>query len=166
MSGAYTELGGAQLLAGNPSAAVGSLTLAVKESSSNARALYLRARAEEVAGRAEAADSDYSLASRTAFANARDLASGEAHLYRGILLYRRRQYPAAEDEFSSALNFDIAATLRADAAAWRRLAAVVSGSCGASRSALEQALPAASPYFPKDEARAALAACTPGDHGR
>jgi tetratricopeptide (TPR) repeat protein len=159
MSAAYTELGGAQLLAGNSAAAITSLTQAMKESSANARALYLRARAQELAGRLDAAQADFNLASRTAFANATDLASGEAHLYRGILLYRRKQYAAAEDEFSSALNFEIANSMRADAAAWRRLAAVVSGACEASRSALEQALPGVSPYFPKDEARAAMAAC-------
>jgi tetratricopeptide (TPR) repeat protein len=159
LSDAYAELGGAQFLAGNSIGAISSLTQAVKERSSNARAIYLRARAQEAAGHADAAESDYNLASRTALANATDLASGEAHLYRGILLYRRRQYPAAEDEFSSALSFEIVGPLRADAGAWRRLAAVVSGSCGASRAALEQALPAVSPYFPKDEARSAMAAC-------
>jgi tetratricopeptide (TPR) repeat protein len=159
LSAAYTDLGGAQLLAGNPAAAIASLTQAVKESSANSRALYLRARAQELFGRADAAESDYSLASRTAFAQARDLASGEAHLYRGIILYRRKQYAEAEDEFSSALNFEIAAPLRADAGAWRRLAAVASGACEASRAALERALPAVSPYFPRDEARSALAAC-------
>jgi tetratricopeptide (TPR) repeat protein len=159
LSAAYAELGGAELLAGNPSAAISSLTQAVKERSSNARALYLRARAEEAAGRADAAESDYNLASRTALANATDLASGEAHLYRGILLYRQKHFAAAEDEFSSALNFEIGAPLRADAGAWRRLAAVVSGACEASRAALEQALPAVSPFFPKEEARSAMAAC-------
>ena len=156
---AYTELGGAQLLAGDPSTAIASLSRAVRESPANARALYLRARARENAGQSDAALADLSLASRTAFANAQDLASGEAHLYRGILLYLRRQYAQAEDEFASALNFEIPGTMRADASAWRRLAAVASGSCAAGRSDLEQALPAVSPYFPRQEARQALAAC-------
>lgn len=160
LSAAYTELGGAQLLARNSTAAIASLTQAVKERSTNAQALYLRGRAEEIAGRADAAQSDYSLASRVAFANATDLATGEAHLYRGILLYRRARYSEAEDEFSSALNFDIAAGMRADAGAWRRLAAVKTGACGASRAALEQALPTVSPYFPKEEARTAMAVCS------
>ena len=159
LSAAYTELGGAQLLAGNPTAAILSLTQAVKERSANAQALYLRGRAQEIAGRTDAAQSDYSLASRVAFANATDLATGEAHLYRGILLYRRARYSEAEDEFSSALSFEIAAPMRADAGAWRRLAAVKTGACEASRAALEQALPTVSPYFPKDEARNAMAAC-------
>jgi tetratricopeptide (TPR) repeat protein len=160
LSAADTELGGAQLLAGNATAAISSLTRAVKERSGNAQAFYLRGRAEEIAGRSDAAQSDYSLASRTAFAHTKDLASGEAHLYRGILLYRRKQYAEAEDEFSSALNFEIAASMRADAGAWRRLAAVVAGSCEASRAALEQALPTVSPYFPKDEARRAITSCS------
>ncbi|MBZ5617624.1 MAG: hypothetical protein LAQ69_02645 [Acidobacteriia bacterium] len=153
------ELGGALLLAGDSTAAIATLDAAVKADPSSARALYLRARAKEVAGQTEAALTDYNLAARTAFANARDLASGEAHLYRGILLYSRKDYGHAEDEFSSALNFDISAGLRADAAAWRHLAAVANGSCAASRQHLEQALPAVSPYFPKDEARARMAAC-------
>ena len=159
MSQAWADLGGAQLLAGSPADAIASLTQAVRESPANSRALFLRARAEEIAGRSAAAQADYSLAGRTAFANASDLASGEAHLYRGILLYRRRQYAQAEDEFSSALNFDVPAPLRADAAAWRFLAAVAGGSCQASRAALERALPSVSPYLPKSEARQAMAAC-------
>ena len=59
----------------------------------------------------------------------------------------------------SALNFAIAAPLRADAVAWRRLSAVAGGSCDAGRRYLEEALPAASPYFPRQEARDAMAAC-------
>ncbi|HLH17501.1 MAG TPA: hypothetical protein VKX45_09790 [Bryobacteraceae bacterium] len=156
---AYADLGGAQLLAGDPEAAIASLNQAVKRSPTAARALFLRARAEEAAGRRDAALADYNLASRTAFANAKDLASGEAHLYRGILLYRRHDYAHAEDEFSSALNFEIAADLRSDAVAWRRLAAVASGSCETAPGYLQQALPTVSPYFPQQEARAALAAC-------
>lgn len=156
---AYTELGGAQLLAGDPAAAIASLNQAVKQAPASSRALFLRATAKEAAGQADAALADYSFASRTAFANAHDLASGEAHLYRGILLYRRKDYRHAEDEFSSALNFEIPAALRADAVAWRRLAAVSGGSCAAGPGYLEQALPAASPFFPAREARAAIAAC-------
>jgi tetratricopeptide (TPR) repeat protein len=153
------ELGGAQLLAGNTAGAITTLDEAVKAVPANARALYLRGRAKELAGQAQGALADYSLASRTAFASAQDLASGEAHLYRGILLYRRKEFTHAEDEFSSALNFDIPGGLRADAVAWRHLAAVATGSCDASRQYLERSLSAVSPYFPKPEARSALAAC-------
>jgi len=153
------ELGGAQLLAGDGRAAVATLDQAVKSAPGSARALFLRARARETAGQTEAALADYNLASRTAFASAADLASGEAHLYRGILLYRRKDYSHAEDEFSSALNFEIPGGLRADAVAWRHLAAVAAGSCATSRQYLERSLAAASPYFPKAEARNLMALC-------
>jgi len=154
----YEDLGGAQILASDPVAAIASLDEAVKLNPLNAHAIYLRGRAKEMAGRSEEALADYSLASRTAFANATDLASGEAHLYRGILLYRRQDYARAEDEFSSALNFDIPAALRADAVAWRHLAAVAGGACGSGAN-LDSAMIAASPYFPRNEARAAMNSC-------
>ena len=157
-----TELGGAQLLSGDPKTAVATLDLAVNMPSPAAKTFFLRARAEELAGRPEPALADYNLASRAAFANATDLASGEAHLYRGIVFYRRKDYQRAEQEFSSALNFEISPVLHADASAWRHLSAVASGFCGASRQYLEQSLPAVSPYFPKDEARAVAAGCPAG----
>jgi tetratricopeptide (TPR) repeat protein len=153
------ELGGAQLLAGHHEASISILDEAVKAVPGNPRALYLRGRAKELAGQAGGGIADYNLASRTAFAGAQDLASGEGHLYRGILLYRRKDFAKAEDEFSSALNFDIPVGLRADAVAWRHLSAVVTGSCDASRTYLERSLSAVSPYFPKAEARTALAGC-------
>jgi tetratricopeptide (TPR) repeat protein len=152
------ELGGAQILAGDPKGAIVTLDRAVKDSP-RARAFYFRARAKELTGQSEAALADYSLASRAAFADATDLASGEAHLYRGILLYRRKDYAKAEEEFASALNFEIAPMLRPDATAWRHLSAVASGFCGASRQYLEKSLPSVSPYFPKAEAEALAAGC-------
>jgi tetratricopeptide (TPR) repeat protein len=156
------ELGGVQILSGDPRTAVGTLDKALKAAVPAARTFYLRARAEELCGQSEPALSDYNLASRTAFANAADLVSGEAHLYRGILYYRRKDYARAEDEFSSALNFEIPPAMRPDASAWRHLAAVASGFCGSSRQYLEQSLPAVSPYFPKEEARALAAQCGAG----
>ena len=111
-------------------------------------------------GQKEQALGDYNLASRTAFANAKDLVSGEAHLYRGIVLYRRRDFGRAEEEFSSALNFEIPAAIRSDAIAWRRLAAVAGGACVTAREYLAPSLAAASPYFPKEAARAMLASCS------
>jgi tetratricopeptide (TPR) repeat protein len=155
----WAQLGSAQLLAGDPLAAIASFDRAIKADSMLAGAIYLRGRARELAGQTDQALADYSLASRTAFANAQDLASGEAHLYRGIFMYRRKNYSQAEDEFASALNFDIPDKLRPDASAWRRLAAVAAGSCGATRSELEESLVRVSPYFPKDEARKVAASC-------
>jgi tetratricopeptide (TPR) repeat protein len=156
------QLGGAQLLSGDPKSAVATLDLALETPSPAARAYFLRARAKELAGQPEPALADYNLASRTAFANATDLASGEAHLYRGILLYRRQDYARAEEEFASALNFEIPPALRPDASAWRHLSAVASGFCDASRQYLELSLPTVSPYFPKAEAQALAAGCAAG----
>jgi tetratricopeptide (TPR) repeat protein len=154
-----TELGGAQLLAGDPKAAIHTLDAATKADPEYARPLFLRARAREVAGEKEQAQADYNLASRTAFAAAQDLASGEAHLYRGILLYRRGDYSHAEDEFSSALNLAIPEEFRPDAAAWRHMAAVAGGSCGESSELLNRSLRDASRYFPASEAQALIASC-------
>jgi hypothetical protein len=159
MPGALTELGGAQLLSRDLSGATDSLDAALKADPSLARAAYLRARADELTGNMAQAMTEYNLASRTAFANAKELASGEAHLYRGILMYRRKDYGHAEDEFASALNFDISPALKPDAVAWRHMAAVASGSCSVSRQYLEESLAQVSPYFPKDEARAVAATC-------
>lgn len=159
LSVGYTELGGAQLLAGDAASAVASLNQAVRRDPTNARALYLRARAKDTSGQLEAAIADYNLAARNALAKGEDQ-GGESHLYRGISLYRHNEFTAAEDEFINALNFQISAASRADAVAWRRLAAVASGSCETGRKYLEEALPAASPYFPRDEARKTITACT------
>jgi len=158
LPGALTELGGAQLLSGSLAAAVSTLDTAL-EAGPDARAFYYRARAKELAGQTEASLADYNLAGRAAFASAQELSSGEAHLYRGILLYRRKDFPRAEDEFTSALNLDIPEALRPDASAWRHLSAVAAGFCGASREYLERSLAAVSPFFPKDEARTVAAGC-------
>ena len=167
------DLGGAQFLAGNAAAAIQSLDAAVAADPSSAWALFLRARAREKAGQTKQSLDDYNLASRTAMAGAKDQATGQAHLYRGILLYRRGDLSRAEDEFSSALNLEIPVGQRPDAEAWRHLSAVAAGSCGASGQSLRRSLSAASPYFPRDEALSALDRCgarglaesTPGGTG-
>lgn len=156
---ALMDLGGAELLSGDLTAAGASLDAALKADPSLAQAAYLRGRVDELAGNATQAIAEYNLASRTAFANAKELASGEAHLYRGILMYRRQDYGHAENEFASALNFEIPESLRPDAVAWRHMAAVAGGSCGTSRQYLEDSLAQVSPYFPKEEARLVAASC-------
>jgi tetratricopeptide (TPR) repeat protein len=162
---ALTELGAATLLAGDAAGAVAVLDRAVKAEPDNAHAIYLRARAKEAAGETEAALADLNLASRTAFASPGDVAAGEAHLYRGILLYRRKDFARAEDEFASALNLHTPPSLERDAVAWRHLAAVAAGSCADSRRALERSLGVVSPYFPKEEATRRIAACPAGGTG-
>jgi tetratricopeptide (TPR) repeat protein len=156
---ALADWGGARLLTGDMQGAIATLDTSLQIESSNARALFLRARAKELAGRKDAALADYNLASRTALASARDLASGDAHLYRGIVLYRNRDFAHAEEEFASALNFEMTGALRPDARAWRHLAAVAGGSCGSSRQSLDVALGTVSPFFPRDEARSLASAC-------
>ncbi len=156
---ALADLGGAQLLAGDPAAAIRTLDTSIKADPSHAHAIFLRARARELSGQNDAALIDYNLASRTAFASAQDLASGEAHLYRGILFYRRKDFAHAEDEFSSALNFEVTPSLRQDATAWRHLSAVAGGSCVSAREFLDGSLARVSPFFPKQEARSLAAAC-------
>jgi tetratricopeptide (TPR) repeat protein len=159
ISAALVDLGGAQMLAGNLRQSESTLDAALKADPTSARAFYLRARTREMAGHLSDALADYNLAARSAFAASEDLASGEAHLYRGILLFRRKDYGHAEDEFASALNFSIAESLRPDAEAWRHLAAVASGSCATARQNLERSLTSVGPYFPKAEARSIASAC-------
>jgi tetratricopeptide (TPR) repeat protein len=161
LSESLAELGGAQLLAGDSAGALATLNQAVRRDGSNARALYLRARAQDAAGHTDQAIADYNLAARNALAKTSDEASGDAHVYRGIAFYRRKEFTKAEDEFNNALSFEIAPATRADAVAWRRLSAVAGGSCEVGRKYLEEALPAVSPFFPRDEARATIRACTP-----
>jgi tetratricopeptide (TPR) repeat protein len=161
LSDAQADLGGAQLLAKDAAGALATLNQAVKRDPTNARALFLRARAEDAAGRTDQAIADYNLAARNALAKTSEEASGEAHVYRGIGFYRRKEFSKAEDEFSNALNFEISPSIRADAVAWRRLSAVAGGSCDVGRKYLEEALPAVSPFFPRDEARATMRSCTP-----
>ncbi|HUA57967.1 MAG TPA: tetratricopeptide repeat protein [Verrucomicrobiae bacterium] len=154
-----TDLGGAQFLAGQPEQAIATLDSAVAADPHYAPAYYLRARAKEQSGRLDAAMADYNLAARTAYASAEGLVSPEAHLYRGILLYRRKDFQRAEDEFANALNADSPSAMRADAVAWRHMAAVAGGACGASRQLLANSLHEVSPYFPKAEATTLIAAC-------
>jgi tetratricopeptide (TPR) repeat protein len=157
---ALADWGGARLLAGDLPGAIVTLDAAIQAESANPHALFLRARAKELAGRRDEALADYNLASRTAFAAAQDLASGEAHLYRGIVLYRRKDFAHAEEEFASALNFEMTGALLPDARAWRYLAAVAGGSCGEARQSLNLALPGVSPFFPRDEAVSLAGACS------
>jgi tetratricopeptide (TPR) repeat protein len=148
------------MLAGDLPGAISTLDASLQAEPANAHALFLRARAKELSGQKDAALTDYNMASRTAFAAAQDLASGEAHLYRGIVLFRRKDFARAEEEFASALNFVMTDALLPDARAWRHLSAVAAGSCGPARQSLSAALSTVSPFFPRDEARSMAAACS------
>jgi len=156
---ALADYGAARMLAGDLAGAVATLNGSLQADPKNAHALFLRARAKELAGKSDEALADYNLASRNAFAEAQDLASGEAHLYRGIVLFRRRDFARAEEEFASSLTFEMTSALRPDARAWRHFASLSQGSCGTVRDSLTQSLATVSPFFPRDEARTAVASC-------
>ncbi len=156
---ALADLGGAQILAGDATGAIDTLNGAIKADPDYPRALYLRGRARQALGQTETAIADYNLAGRAAFAASTNLASGEAHLYRGIALYLRKDYTHAENEFTSALNFEVPESLKPDADAWRDLAAVAGGACAETPVRLERELETASPFFPKQEARKLAFSC-------
>lgn len=155
LSGALAEWGGSQIAAGDAQAALQTLDQAIKSDATNVTAYYLKAVAEEKLGRGDAL-SGYDAAARAALARS-DTAA--AHFYRGIVFFRRKELQRAEGEFESSLNGSPNASWAADARAWRHLTAVVGGACGASRDYLDRALPSVSPFFPKQEARKAMAQC-------
>ncbi len=159
MSNMLTEWAGAQLAVGDAEKALANLEAAVRADGSNERAFYLRGVAKQRLGRKDAATDDYNLAARAAFAKTGETGASEAHFYRGLALYGRKDFPRAESEFDGVLNADSPSPWQADVRAWRYLAAVAGGACGASRSSLDRALASVSPYFPKEEARTASAAC-------
>ena len=155
-STALAEWGGSQFAAGNPGGAMAALDEALKADPTDARAHYIRALVEEAKGRGDAALEDFDAASRASLARGN---SGEAHFYRGIVLFRRKEFVRAENEFADALSGGADTSWTVDARAWRHLAAVARGACGASREYLDKALPQATPFFPKEEARKMAAAC-------
>ena len=156
---AVFRLGQAQFETKDYAATIASMDEAVKLRPENARAMFVRGRAREKLG--QPGQADFDLASRTAFANVNAPgAGGQAHLYRGVALYRKQDYARAEQEFASALNFD-SGSATDDATAWRHMAAVAAGACGPSAALLERSLDRVSSYFPKDEAAALLKKCPP-----
>lgn len=154
----YFRLGSAEYGAKDYPAAIATFDEVAKRQPENARAIFLRGRAREMEG--ESGLNDFDLASRAAFANVNiPGAGGQAHFYRGVALYRRKDYARAEQEFSSALNFD-AGPAKEDAAAWRHMAAVAAGACGASAALLGHSLGEVSDYFPRAEAETLLRTCS------
>lgn len=159
MTEMLADWAGAQIATGDMAGAVVNLDAAIRADGSNARAYYLRAIARERLGLNDAASQDFDSAARAALAKGGAAAAAEAHFYRGIVFYRRKEFVRAEDEFSSALNADVPGDWRNDDRAWRMMAAVAGGACGASREGLAREMASASPYFPQADARTAMSAC-------
>ena len=150
------KLGSAQYAAGQYREAVATLDGVVRQRPTDARLIFARGRAKEALGEAEAAGADYLLASRIALASD-DTADG--HLYRGIWLYRRKDYTEAENEFAAAMNSAPHPAPSADIRAWWRMAAVAGGACQASAGQLETALETVSAFFPKNDGEALVSRC-------
>src|SRR5205814_4202930 len=85
-------------------AAINQLDGAIKASPKNSYAIFLRARSKDALHLNQAALSDYALAAQTARAGGDTSWSvGQAHFYRGMLLFAGKDYTRAEGEFANAL---------------------------------------------------------------
>ena len=157
---ALAQFGQAQFLSGQYAAAIASFDACLRRQPRNDWAIFLRGRAQDALGREKAALADYDLASRMALAGAdAAIASGDAHFYRGVWFFRRREIGRAEEEFATALSSGPSPPLKADVLAWWRMAAVAGGACQSSTVLLENSLASVSDFFPKDEARDLIGTC-------
>jgi tetratricopeptide (TPR) repeat protein len=157
---ALLQLGQAQYLSGKFAAAVDTFDEYLRRRPRGAWPIFLRGRALDALARSQSALADYELAGRVALAAAdAPSASGDAHFYRGVWLFRRMEYNAAEEEFAAALSVGPAASLKSDALAWWRMAAVAGGACQSSTALLESSLASVSDFFPGDQARDLVRAC-------
>jgi tetratricopeptide (TPR) repeat protein len=156
---ALEQLGQAQFLSGQYAAAIASFDACLQRQPRRAWTIFLRGRARDALGQEQAALGDYDLASRVALAqNDALFAYGDAHFYRGVWFFRRREFARAEDEFAQAVSSGPAAR-QADVLAWWRMAAVAGGACQHSTVLLETSLASVSDFFPRDEARFLIGSC-------
>lgn len=155
----YYELGLANFAVTRHDLAITAFDQAVSRAPSNSHAVFVRARAKEALGLDTPALADYKLAAENA-KSSNDLTwpVGEAHYYRGVLLYRKKDYAGAGAEFSSAEGAKLLDIPQADVTAWRGLAEVAGGACQ-SGERLDSSLRVASVRFPKDEADALVMNC-------
>lgn len=140
--------------------AIANLDVAIKSAPTNSYAIFLRARAKDALHLDPPALADYALAATTARStNDASWAYGDAYFHRAVILYRRKEYALAENEFTRALEAKVADVVPADLIAWRTLSAVAGGKCKEMGDVLESALRAATAGFPKAEADALLFDC-------
>ncbi len=141
-------------------AAVKQFDACLKESPKNSYAIFLRGRAKEALKLDGAAVEDYAQAAQMAHEN-NDAGwnVGQAHYYRGVLLFRSKDFLRAESEFSNALKSRLGDIPPQDAAAWKALAAVSGSGCRLSVDQLEAAANAATSNFPKASAAGVIFDC-------
>jgi tetratricopeptide (TPR) repeat protein len=134
--------------------------IALKISPRNSYAIFLRARSKEALHLNAPAMDDYAQAAQTARGSNDAIWNvGQAHYYRGLLLYQARDYTRAEGEFSNALGGRLGEVAQADVSAWQAMAAVAGAGCKSSVDLLESAAKAASSQFPKAQADAMIFDC-------
>jgi len=155
----YYEIGVARYRLEDYSGAVSSLNAALEMDPTNSYALFLRARAKDLQGQPDAV-TDYARAAETAD-RTRDSswAVGQAHYYRGLLLYRGKQFREAESAFRAAPKAGLGEIARAQVSAWQNLAAVAGGNCANAAELLEVSGQLAEGGFPVAEAQAVALGC-------
>ena len=150
----------AEFRAENYPGAAAAARASIDAGSKNSYTWFLRARSEDQSGQTAAAMDDYTTAARMA-AESRDSgwAVGQAHYYRGILLFREGKYKEAAAAFTASPGAILGDVSRKDATAWADLCALASGDC--SKAAQFEDVPAtqAATGFPVDQARALWAGC-------
>ena len=155
----FYELGDAQYRAEKYEAAVKSLDEAFRRGSPGAFAYFLRGRSKDLLADAAGAMADYEAATRIAKQNSdTSWAVGQAYYYRGLRLYRDKQYSQAEVEFGNALGSALGEVPKAEAAAWRELSKAASGGCQA-LDALEASVRSTSDPFLSLEAKTLIFRC-------
>jgi tetratricopeptide (TPR) repeat protein len=129
----------AQAMAGDTEAALPNLDAAISARPNDAVSLFLRGLLRRSIPDLEAA--------------AKAAPPEQAHLYRGVLFERRREYPAATREF------DQAGKDTADLAAWKSLTDAAAGACPADSNEMDKLSATATPLFPKGEYAIEIVEC-------
>jgi TolA-binding protein len=141
-------------------AAIAQLDACLKDSPKNSYAIFLRARAKDALRLNGPAADDYGLAAQTARENNDSTWNvGQAHYYRGLLLFQNKDFMRAESEFANAQSARLGDIPPQDVTAWKLLAAVSGSNCKLGVDYLETAVDAATSQFPKATAQGILFDC-------
>lgn len=156
----YLELATAYYRSDQHAGVIAAHEAAVKRGAGDAYGFFMRARAREATGQTAAALEDYQRAATLAASNKDDSwAVGQAHYYRGLLLYGRRSYKQAQAEFIQAPKAGLGDIPGAEVNAWATLSAVAAGDCSKAPELLDLSVKPASKLFPAADAQSLAAAC-------